>query len=628
MEAFQAEALAKGLVKGVWEKSSEIITEKSKKMIDSLKVDLGTAFSSYLEISYTKYSTIKTLLYRDKLRKLRDFFVIPDLQSWKQEEDTVSAVNSTVVRNFAGENFIIVQGMGGIGKSMLMKHLFLSELEECGEFIPIFFELKDINGKPDDYNLIDVIFEGMHILDESTSKNAIEYALKRGMFMILLDGLDEMESGKAKSFTKKLNDFCDKYPKNNVIISSRPINDFIHFEKFAVLDTMGMDKKQAISLIKKLEYDGEVKGRFIKALDDELFENHEEFASSPLLLTMMFLTYDEFSEIPETPYLFYERAFETLLTKHDSTKSGGYIRIRESKLNSEQFKKVLATFCCITYYNNAFSFSENELTNTLKKVKAEVAGDGIDFDVEKYIPDLTNAVCMLYKEGFTYSFTHRSFQEYFTAVYLKDQTDDIMEKRGLAIIKSNPKRARNDRTFAMLSDMAKNKFEKNILLPLLNEIEKDFKGGDKYDFYFEKTVEGLLITGYDEMLYAWSTEPYGLISFVEKLYLQNWFMLDSDTLKKEYETICKHLKDTDGKCYVFRESNIDIKSTEMFANWNDDFSVFVYNRDAIYCGDDKVLYELMRETQIGQKILAVSTARETLTAKYAVTADADDFFSI
>mgnify|MGYP003101400505 FL=1 len=42
----------------------------------------------------------------------------------------------------------------------------------------------------------------------------------------------------------------------------------------------------------------------------------------------------------------------------------------------------------------------------------------------------------------------------------------------------------------MLYDMAEDRFEKNILLPVLEEIEMDVKG-NKYDFYFDRFVDSI-----------------------------------------------------------------------------------------------------------------------------------------
>ena len=66
---------------------------------------------------------------------------------------------------------------------------------------------------------------------------------------------------------------------------------------------------------------------------------HESFASNPLLLNIMLLTYDNYADIPEKLHLFYSNAFETLYIKHDATK-GGYKREFKTKLSSDDFKRV------------------------------------------------------------------------------------------------------------------------------------------------------------------------------------------------------------------------------------------------------------------------------------------------
>ena len=85
-----------------------------------------------------------------------------------------------------------------------------------------------------------------------------------------------------------------------------------------------------------------------------------------------------------------------------------------------------------------------------------------------------------------YKFTHRSFQEYFSAVFLKELSDHEMQKMGISLIQKDSYRATHDSVFAMLKDMADQRFEQNILLPLLCDIESVCEAEDKYDFYFEK----------------------------------------------------------------------------------------------------------------------------------------------
>ena len=75
-------------------------------------------------------------------------------------------------------------------------------------------------------------------------------------------------------------------------MTSRPIYDsFVSFSKFSVFDIKPLTKKQALALIDKLEFWDEIaKKSFMEALDNKLYYSHLQFASNPLLLTIMLMT--------------------------------------------------------------------------------------------------------------------------------------------------------------------------------------------------------------------------------------------------------------------------------------------------------------------------------------------------
>lgn len=98
-------------------------------------------------------------------------------------------------------------------------------------------------------------------------------------------------------------------------------------------------------------------------------------------------------------------------------------------LFSNGFKRVFAYFCFITYHQGKFELSHDEIVAILKKINNSV----VKFDPEKYVFDLVNSICVLYREGLNYKFTHRSFQEYFTAIFLKELSDQNMQKNGYRV---------------------------------------------------------------------------------------------------------------------------------------------------------------------------------------------------
>lgn len=585
--------LALGGVKKILGKYADPIINKiaeiSKGEWEKFKVDFDLAFIEYINNAYEKYSKIKTILYRTEPKYIYDFFEIPFLQKSHSEEFAVDSVDNILDIS----NFVIIQGTGGIGKSTLMKHLFINELEKK-DLIPIFIELKDINDLEKGYDIYDIVFNKLDSLGGNVGKKYLEYALKSGCFLFLLDGYDEILTAQKDYFFKQLDVFCDKYPQNYYIISSRPYSEFIEFQRFTVLSTNPLSKIQAMDLIGKLEFDKDIKERFINALDENLYERHKSFASNPLLLNIMLLTYDNYAEIPEKLHLFYANAFETLYSKHDATKAG-YRRELKSELSYDSLKKIFSYFCFITYAQAKTEFSYDELVAFLKKVSI----NKLTFNIECYIFDLVNSLCVLYKEGLHYKFAHRSFQEYFTALFLKELPDKLMKKMAIQIIHTDVFRISNDSVFDMLYDMAEDRFEKNILLPILEEIEMDVKG-NKYDFYFDRFVDSIK---FDKRMERKTKD--------DKKEIVLWLSrdIDNDIIEFVYKI---------SYYYVDRTMNKEVQSA------SDKMLKYLIKNQEYKCGTKIVgknidkeseIYELLKATWLGQRIMIMSELYEKLNQK-------------
>ena len=572
-----------GCIKSILEKYADPTIEKivgfTKSEWEKFKIDSDIAFMKYLKKSYEKYSKVKTILYRTEPKYLYNFFEFPNLKKGNGD-----SIVSTDINNLLDiSNFLIVQGTGGIGKSTFMKHLFINELEKK-DLIPIFIELKDLNDIDNEYNISDFVFDKLYNLGSEINKEYLEYALQSGCFLFLLDGYDEVISDKKNSFLKKLTDFCDRYSNNYFIISSRPYSEFVEFQRFTILILCPLSKNQALSLINKIEFDMNIKERFSKSLNESLYNNHRSFASNPLLLNIMLLTYDNYAEIPEKLHLFYANAFDTLYSKHDATK-GGYKRELKSKLSFDSFKKVFSNFCFITYFQGKMEFSYDDLVAFMKKSKI----NNLEFDIDAMIDDLINSVCVICKDGLNYRFTHRSFQEYFTAVFLKELSDESLKKMGLELIKKDPYRATDDSVFSMLYDMSEERTEQNIILPLLELIEKDCQT-DKYDFYFTK-IEPIFEFDFFE---PDSNVQLGIRSKTGDEYVQ---FIRKYVLK--YRRTNNH--DTDiyeNKLLKYLEVNMDYKISDEL--------------NGIEILDDKELYELFKRTWVGDLINTVANLRDTL----------------
>lgn len=578
-----------GCVKTILEKYMDPIIEKIKEISKSewekFKIDSDIAFIKYFENAYEKYSKIKTILYRTEPKYLYDFFEFPNLEKEYDEQIDSSHVNNLLDIS----HFLIVRGTGGIGKSTFMKHLFIDELNQK-DLIPIFIELKDLNEIDCDYNIQDFIFNKLYNLGSKINEKYLGYALQSGCFLLLLDGYDEILSDKKNVFFKKLTDFCDLYSNNYYIISSRPYSEFIEFQRFTVLSLCNFSKEQAISLVEKIDFDQKIKKQFSQALSESLYEKHESFASNPLLLNIMLLTYDNYGDIPEKLHLFYANAFETLYSKHDATK-GGYKRELKTKLSIDQFKKAFSNFCFITYFQGKMEFTNQDLFAFFEKSKI----NNVEFDVEAMIDDLVNSICVLYKEGLNYRFTHRSFQEYFSALFLKELSDENLSKMSIELIKKDVHRAAKDSVFYMLYDMAEARMEQNVILPLLEMIEKECTC-DKYDFYFLKLKLDFRFDFLDDFddpnipkLVLISRASDEIVQFIKEFFLY-------------YRTrYFKHFNSDDSQLLKCLEKNINYSIGE--------------DINCICLFDDKEFYQIFRNTWIGNLINNIANFKDVLNRK-------------
>ena len=563
------------------------IANKLKITYNEVKIDLEIPFQAYLTNSYEKYSKIKTIIYGIEPKKLYDFFEIPFL---KKGSDIIKPTTTKILTDLS--KFLIIEGSGGIGKSTLMKHLFLSELK-LKDYIPIFIELKDFN-EEGHLDLEKLLLKKLNQFHNTFQEEYLDYALQSGCFLFLLDGYDELYSENQKEFFKKLNDFCDKYPENHYILSSRPYSEseFIEFQRFTVLKAVSFTKEQAISLITKIEYpDEELKDKFIRDLESGLYDRHKSFASNPLLLNIMLSTYNDYAEIPQKLHLFYYQAFDTMLSKHDATKS--YRRKMLSNLSSDTFKECFAIFCFLTYQKAKTEFTFPEIEEIFKKFPPRIKNV---LNIGDFIDDLGNALCVLYREGNRYKFTHRSFQEYFVAYFLNIQTDSKMRDYSFLLIESGKFSTSADSVFPMLEDMSTQRFNNNILIPLLNKFEESKSGEeDLFEYY--------------------------ILSFPVKIEIS----LDSGTPSLRLVVYEPHDK-LQRFIYYFFKNTIDYT----YYRTIDDSPLISFCEDNYLVGEiiepkhlikNKELFDLFRESWVGQHTLSLTHYKQKLIEEDIVLED-------
>lgn len=447
--------------------TANIIKNKYKDIIKKKDIDSKDAFIRYLGASYDRNSKIKTLLYRTEPKKLYSFYECIGVMHNRRKIDTNKISNILDIGHK-----IIISGTGGIGKTTMLKHFFLNCVE-CKNYIPILLELRSLNNRDlKEISIIDSIFENLKSFGFSLEKEYFEYSLETGCYIILFDGYDELNQEKAETVTKEIMDLSCKYPDNYYILSSRPNREFVGWSDFKELDALPLNKKQALSLINKLDYDPQVKKRFYEKLENSLYDKYKSFASNPLLLTIMLLTFENHASIPDKLNDFYEQAFITLFNAHDATK-GAYKRDIKSGLGYDDFKSVFSYFCFHTYFKSKFEFTESELLYYISKAKRKLEIKK-EFTCESYKDDLVKSVCMMVQEGLNYRFSHRSFQEYFSALYITQLPDKTQEQLISSWLQEDYLMFEQESILYMLYDLQKDRFNMNVIYPCLLKARKGY----------------------------------------------------------------------------------------------------------------------------------------------------------
>ena len=80
---------------------------------------------------------------------------------------------------------------------------------------------------------------------------------------------------------------------------------------------------------------------------------------------------------------------------------------------------MLQLFCYLSYFESKFSWDSDFIFEKFKIIKSK---SEIKFENQKILKDLSSAVALWTEDNGLYSFAHRSLQEYFASLFVKQMT--------------------------------------------------------------------------------------------------------------------------------------------------------------------------------------------------------------
>ena len=519
-------------------------------------------YRTYLNRAREKHSKKKTFLY-EMQRDFYGFFVCNDVKRREtvyrgerrndRKDDRV--IENACIDSFEEEHrFIVLSGTGGMGKSMMMTHFMLDTIDknkETGE-VPVFVLLRDYNPAAGD--LIDFIFGELKRHDMDLHLSDLVELLQSGKGVILFDGLDEIKSENCRQFYKEMENLADSYPEASYIVSSRPTMNFRGLSRFTVYDLQPFSQEQAVEMVGKLDQsvvDPVIQKDFIQDLKGNRFgfdwRERMDFLGNPLFLTILLLAYEGNHDIPTERYLFYEQAYEAMAKKHDATKA--LTREFATGLNSREFQNYFGEFCTITYEQEKYDFTPEEISAYFQEV---IEANELGTTPEAFIEDVTGKICLIYKDGGKYYFIHRSFQEYFVAYFFSRQLEQRFDAV-LDILTVRDEMDHDSVVLPMLYGMEPEKTELCIFIPFL---EKVFCGKDEkseyrdflqffYPFicYEQGEVEEYFVQASDSSIYQYIADRY---SGVKQMIDGDDLPVLNDFIEREYVYYDEYWNNRDG----------------------------------------------------------------------------------
>ena len=389
---------------------------------DEVKFYFDTGIIKYVDSIQNKFSKTKTFLYRLENVNFYDTYFPISIKNEKIKEFTPDNVEEL----FQNSNYISIIGNAGSGKSMLLKHIFLKSIMQIVK-IPIVIELRNLNDFVGTFfEYLDGLLAGKKI---TPNKKILDRILSNGEFLFLFDGYDEIYSNNKNRITSEIIDFIDNYSKNYFLITSRPganVESLPRFDSFSVNDLTITQVKEFTQLQLKNCGDAELANKIISVIEKPENIDYQSFLLSPLLLSMFIMTFNSYPELPKSKSKFYWNVYDTLCTKHDSfTKYGGYQHERKTGLQNEEFENVLKWFAYISLFKGKYSFDEQFFTNLLKSIKEKLL---LKCSISDLKEDLTVAISIIVVDGLEYKFPHKSLQEYFAVLLIKEQKDSVKKE--------------------------------------------------------------------------------------------------------------------------------------------------------------------------------------------------------
>lgn len=332
---------------------------------------------------------------------------------------------------------IILLGRPGAGKTTFLKYVavFTNNSRVLPGYVPIFISLKDFQYQDTQIDLKKHIEN--ELLSCNVNKESFNLLLREAKILFLFDGLDEVRKENFGRVVRLIKEISHTYNKNRFIISCRLAASEYKFENFLEAEVCEFTQEQISTFAsnwfatKKSPNKTE---RFINRIRKD--EEISELATNPLLLTLLCMVFEDSGDFPKNQAELYQEGLDVLLRKWDISRA---IERPETyrKLSKNRKEDLLSKIAYATFEKNEGLFKrqtiENEIRDYIYNLPRSIRSP------EDFEPDCKSVLdSMIAQHGLIvevakgiYSFSHRTFHEYFVSLRIVKTLDPQKQKKFL-----------------------------------------------------------------------------------------------------------------------------------------------------------------------------------------------------
>lgn len=315
---------------------------------------------------------------------------------------------------------LMILGKPGAGKTTFLKYLAIqcSKRKFQSNRVPIFITLRELAESSNQPNLLKFIT--ITLVDCGVTEAQVSELLKHGKALILLDGLDEVREEDSRRVLRQIQNFSVQYHTNLFVITCRIAARDYTFENFTEVEVADFHDEQIKTFAQNwFKLKDPVKGKkFIQKLTEH--QPIKELAANPLLLTLLCLEFEDSAEFPTNRSELYERGTATLLRKWDASR---YIERHQiyKNLSPKRKEDLLSHVALTTFERKDYFFKQRDVERYIADYirnlpDARTDPEALLLDSEVVLKSIEAQHGLLQERARgIFSFSHLTFQEYFTA---------------------------------------------------------------------------------------------------------------------------------------------------------------------------------------------------------------------